>query len=305
MGRNLNINQHKIKIACVIVTHNRLEFLKNCINSVMEQDYKVDEIIVVNNSSTDGTSEWLSSQSGLSIINQENLGSSGGQYAGIKYAYNKGYNWVWTMDDDVICSVSALSKLIEKIDLLDNPGFLVSNVFNKENYSTNVPIIDTRKSKAGTKEWNKYLGNKCVRIREATFVSLLINRYAIDKCGLPIKSFFIWADDYEYTLRISQSFFGYLAGDSVVHHLRNGNENLTIGEETAADRIRLYFYFYRNGVFLVRKYYPLHKKMNYFVKNILSDGIIKSILSGKNVLLKLYTVTKGSLYGLFFRPYQN
>ena len=37
----------------------------------------------------------------------------------------------------------------------------------------------------------------------ATFVSLFIKAETIRKVGLPIKDFFIWSDDLEYTRRIS------------------------------------------------------------------------------------------------------
>lgn len=49
----------KYRIAAVVVTYNRLDLLKECINSIRQQTRKLDEIIVVNNSSTDGTLEWL------------------------------------------------------------------------------------------------------------------------------------------------------------------------------------------------------------------------------------------------------
>jgi len=53
------LNNNKFKIAAVVVTYNRLELLKQCIDSIKNQTRKPDEIIVVNNSSTDGTLEWL------------------------------------------------------------------------------------------------------------------------------------------------------------------------------------------------------------------------------------------------------
>lgn len=47
------------KIAAVIVTYNRLELLKECLQAVQEQSKKVYSIVVVNNASTDGTTEFL------------------------------------------------------------------------------------------------------------------------------------------------------------------------------------------------------------------------------------------------------
>ncbi|MDB5174895.1 MAG: hypothetical protein JWN51_3668, partial [Phycisphaerales bacterium] len=48
------------------------------------------DIFVIDNASEDGTSDWLKDQSDLTVISQANLGSSGGQYAGVKAAYQAG-----------------------------------------------------------------------------------------------------------------------------------------------------------------------------------------------------------------------
>ena len=67
-----------------------MELLKECIQSLRNQTHKLDEIFIINNSSTDGTLEWLNTQTDLTVITQENSGSAGGQYTGIKTAYEKG-----------------------------------------------------------------------------------------------------------------------------------------------------------------------------------------------------------------------
>ena len=73
-----------LKIATVVVTYNRLELLKDCIESLRNQTRKIDEIFVINNSSTDGTEEWLSRQNDLTTITQPNTGGAGGFYTGTK-----------------------------------------------------------------------------------------------------------------------------------------------------------------------------------------------------------------------------
>ncbi len=49
----------KNTIAAVVVTYNRLELLKECIEAVLSQTHKPDAIIVIDNGSTDSTPEWL------------------------------------------------------------------------------------------------------------------------------------------------------------------------------------------------------------------------------------------------------
>ena len=50
------------KILAVIVTYNRVNDLKNCVNSLRRQTYKYFDILVVNNGSIDGTKEYLDCQ---------------------------------------------------------------------------------------------------------------------------------------------------------------------------------------------------------------------------------------------------
>jgi rhamnopyranosyl-N-acetylglucosaminyl-diphospho-decaprenol beta-1,3/1,4-galactofuranosyltransferase len=77
-------------IIAVVVTYNRLELLKKVLESLRSQTLKPFKIIVVNNGSTDGTLEWLGNQDDLEIITQDNIGSSGGQFTGIKAAFESG-----------------------------------------------------------------------------------------------------------------------------------------------------------------------------------------------------------------------
>ena len=46
-------------IAAVVVTYNRLALLKECLDAISRQTYQVYKMVVVNNASTDGTTEFL------------------------------------------------------------------------------------------------------------------------------------------------------------------------------------------------------------------------------------------------------
>lgn len=89
-----------MNIIAVVVTYNRMELLKRNIRC-LQQNKPISSIVIVNNGSTDGTTEWLAAQEGLTVINQTNVGGAGGFYTGIQYAYQAGADWIWCMDDDV------------------------------------------------------------------------------------------------------------------------------------------------------------------------------------------------------------
>ena len=66
-----------MKILAAIVTYNRLDLLKRCIQHIDQQTRKVDDLIVINNSSSDGTVDFLI-ENNIKHITQINSGSAGG-----------------------------------------------------------------------------------------------------------------------------------------------------------------------------------------------------------------------------------
>jgi GT2 family glycosyltransferase len=46
--------------------------------------------------------------------------AAGGFYEGVKRGYERGYDWLWLMDDDTIATTEALNRLLEKIYIRKN-----------------------------------------------------------------------------------------------------------------------------------------------------------------------------------------
>jgi hypothetical protein len=75
-------------IAVVIPTYQRRSVVLGSVESVLAQDHTPDEIIVVDDGSTDGTADALSGEFGrrISVLRQENLGPSAARNAGVTMA---------------------------------------------------------------------------------------------------------------------------------------------------------------------------------------------------------------------------
>jgi len=99
-----------MQILAVIVTHNRSVLLKRCLEQLLLQTRMPDEILVVNNGSTDNTLEILNGLN-VTVVTQENLGSAGGWHAGLNYAMKYNFNYCWLMDDDGYPEKNALRFL--------------------------------------------------------------------------------------------------------------------------------------------------------------------------------------------------
>ncbi|WP_163601117.1 glycosyltransferase [Fructilactobacillus sanfranciscensis] len=94
--------------ASVIVTFNRKDLLKKAINSVLTQTYAPTYVIVVDNHSTDGTDELMTTFASRKEIvyvrTSENVGGSMGFYLGT--------DWVSLSDDDAIFETHYFEKLL-------------------------------------------------------------------------------------------------------------------------------------------------------------------------------------------------
>src|SRR4051794_23254732 len=112
-----NANQ---SVAVVVVTYNRLALLKECIDALKHQSRKPETIIIVNNASTDGTTEWLGTMKDIVVIDRAlNEGSAGGFYFGMKYAADHDYDWIWVMDDDAAPQRNCLENMLAAFDQKD------------------------------------------------------------------------------------------------------------------------------------------------------------------------------------------
>lgn len=252
-------NYKNAKVYAVIVTYNRLPMLKKCLDAVLNQTYKSLKVVVVDNASTDGTDSYVKSLKNNRIIyvnTGKNSGGAGGFNRGIKEAYLKRAKWIWIMDDDVIPAPNALEEMMNALKVV-NPNktsFLASCVYSPKGEAMNTPGVDLR-SKNGYPFWYEYLDKGLVKLNAATFVSILVNGDAVEKCGLPCSDFFIWGDDTEYTKRLYRNFgLAYLVGKSKVIHARANSKNLTIFNEDNANRISMYSYMIRNTLIYTREY---------------------------------------------------
>ena len=81
---------------------------------------------------------------------------------------------------------------------------------------------------------------------------MLIKTEVIQKVGLPIKEFFIWGDDVEYSNRLAKFEKSYFVSNSCVFHKMKNNFPTSIITD-APDRLERYKYLYRNQTYMARK----------------------------------------------------
>lgn len=290
-----------MKIVAVVVTYNRKQLLAECLNSILSQDCSIDAVVLIDNASTDGTFEYLDETGILDnpVVKynkmKDNLGGAGGFYNGIKIAMELDPDWVWIMDDDAIPEKECLSRLVDKTE--DNISFLASYVYGLNNKPMNIPEIDSRSMDNGYPEWDSRLEEGIIKIRDATFVSLLINANAIKKCGFPCKEYFIWGDDLEYTSRLTTNFGdAYLVGSSKVCHKRANFSSLRLENETDPKRMKNYYYNYRNDY--INSYLYKTRKMTALTGLNLVLNSFKMLGTGKHSFKRFKIAISGYIAGI-------
>ena len=290
----------EIKLLVLIITYTRLALLKECIQAVLGQSWNSFDILVIDNHSTDGTWKYLQTLEGKGDISflrlEQNTGGSGGFHIGIREALRRGYSHIWLMDDDTVPDIHAAERLLSADRLLGEYGFLVSLPVWKDGSlcKMNLPLPGQFRREKG-----RILQEGLLPVRKATFVSMLLKAEIVREVGLPIKEFFIWGDDQEYTERISKKYKCYLVLSSVVQHKTKNNLGSDISTDSP-ERIERYFYAYRNELYIAKRNGILSLGF-YFVRAFYS--LIKILLFSKErKWTRVLWLFRGIISGLTFKP---
>lgn len=286
------------KVAAVVVTYNRKKLLGECLDRLLKQEYPCD-VLLIDNASTDGTRESVENLIQLDKIQYyntgSNLGGAGGFNFGMKLAVEKGYEYVWIMDDDTYVETDTLRRFMDVDQDLDgNYGFLSGAA-----YWTDGSLCNMNRQRISLKKKAEDYSSKISPIIMATFVSFFVKSSVIWEMGLPIKEFFIWADDLEYSRRISRKYPCYLVPGSKVIHCMGSNQKVGI-EQESKDRLWRYQYLYRNEVYVFRR--EGMKGWLYLFSRV-GFHVVKVLMKAPNDKKeKLKTITSSFASGFRFHP---
>ncbi len=208
------------RILAVVVTYNRQVQLAQTVTRLLAE--QVDDLIVVDNASTDDTAAWLNSVGDrrLHVLRlDENRGGAGGFAEGMRLAVAQfDADWILVMDDDArpepgtlnrfrnmdMAGIAAVAAAVYKTDggICDMNRPSVNPFWHREAFLRTLMgggrmgfhLPDTA-----------YSGTDLVPIDAASFVGLFMSRAAIAAAGLPDGRLFIYGDDVLYTLSMRRA----------------------------------------------------------------------------------------------------
>ncbi len=197
-------------IASVTVTTNPGRAIEGHIQALLRQTCPIDEIVIVDNASTDGTQEFLRAEfPAISVLPQaKNVGVSGAYSAGLKYAYAKGHDWVWLFDEDSRPAPSALEELLAAFKSMgegsDEIGVLACLPVQAGGTTEHAGLLWRNRlvpAPSGSTQ------EPICFVDSVISSGSLIRRAVVEKVGLPREDFFMDFVDHEYNLRIRKMGF--------------------------------------------------------------------------------------------------
>jgi N-acetylglucosaminyl-diphospho-decaprenol L-rhamnosyltransferase len=198
----------------VVPVFNQVHYTKLCIESLLPTVSAEDEIIIIDNGSSDGTSEYLSKHPRLRIIsNRENLGCAKAWNQGLEAA---GFEWVVIANNDVIFSPQWLQGLLEfaREEEVD----IVSPAIREGEYNYDIETY--------SKEFVSRMGS-VFRRGIAQGICFMISRRVVDSIGMFDENFRIGQfEDADFFRRaVSAGFRLGTTGRSFVHHFGSVTQN--------------------------------------------------------------------------------
>ena len=97
-----------MKISVVIPVYNEEKYIKNCLDSLMKQEEKPDEIIVIDNNCTDNTTNVVKKYKNIKVIRERKQGIIAARNAGFDHAQG---NIIARCDADTILPVKWVKNI--------------------------------------------------------------------------------------------------------------------------------------------------------------------------------------------------
>jgi GT2 family glycosyltransferase len=192
-------------IASVTTAYNASRVLPRQMDALSRQTLPLQEIIVVDNASTDNTTQLLSERyPHVTILRlPENTGAAGAWAAGLAYAaLQRHHDWVWAFDDDSVPQDDALEKLINVAESSNNSGGEIGMIavlpVHRETGVLYPPLL----WRNGFRKPPQDLLEQPVWFADLAIASgLMVRREMVEHIGLPRTDFFMDFFDFEYCLR--------------------------------------------------------------------------------------------------------
>lgn len=188
--------KNSFNISVILPTYNRKHTLLRSIDSILKQTYKPLEIIIIDDGSSDGSSELIESDyPSIRLIKQSNLGVSSARNKGIKYSKGQ---WIALLDSDDEWLPDKLEKQVQSLKEYSDYLFCHTNEIW---IRRGVRVNQGKKHQ----KYGGYIFDKCLDICRVSPSSSLFHKSILEDVGLFDESLRV-CEDYDLWLRITAKY---------------------------------------------------------------------------------------------------
>lgn len=241
-------------IAVVIVNYNGYKDTEECLASLRKVKTPNMYVTIVDNGSTDDSAnklkEFVAEEKEHLICVEENLGFSGGNNIGIRYAIDKGAEYICLLNNDTVVDPNFLDKMLDETDnnsvvygtikFFSNPDRIWFAGGNYNRWNGRTVHFGYNQNDIKIEELGK-------RQNFVTGCLLLIPTSVIEKIGMLPEHYFLYYEDTEYSLRLIENGIGMkYAREAIIYH------KVSASTQKMPNRTR--YYTIRNSLLLIREH---------------------------------------------------
>ncbi|MFZ5917169.1 MAG: glycosyltransferase family 2 protein [Chloroflexota bacterium] len=242
------------RVWIVVLNWNGLADTLECLASLQRLDYPNYEVIVVDNGSTDGSVKVIQAQfPDITLIaNEQNLGFTGGNNIGLRYALERGADYALLLNNDTEVAPDFLRLLVEVAEANPAIGIAGPTIYyhaQPERIWSAGGVIDWQRgltSMIGLGETDA--GEHGAAPRDVDFVTgcaFLVKWAVMKQVGLLDERFFAYYEEAEWCVRARRAGFRIL-------HVPQSRLWHKISPERRAASPQVHYYMTRNRLLFLR-----------------------------------------------------
>lgn len=262
------------KVFIIVLNWNGYRDTIECIESLKKVTYPNYEIILIDNGSTDNSEGTLRKEfPDLELIQTgENLGYAGGNNVGIKYAIERGTDYILLLNNDTVVDPDFLIELVKVAESDKSIGILSSKIYFYDKPDTiwyAGAIFNLKSGKSKHIGYNKKDTVEYDKVQEtdrACGCSMMASRRVCETVGLMSPEYFCYGEEVDWSLRIRNAGYRviFVPGSKVWHKV----------SASTGGRGKSYYIYYsvRNHLRLLNTYLPFKYKMLNLLRDMLVAG---------------------------------